>query len=62
MGAFGILYNGARATYAMATHNDELLDKATRSAKKSILSSVIDPIGIFDAVEAASTVADVDDT
>lgn len=62
MGAFGILYNGVRATYAMATHNDELLDKATRSAKKSILRSVIDPIGIFDAVEAASTVADVADT
>lgn len=46
----------------MATHNDELLDKVTRSAKISILRSVIDPIGIFDAVEAASTVADVADT
>lgn len=62
MGAFGILYNFARSTYAIIVHDDELLDVATRCTKKSILRSVVDPIGIFDAVEVVSDVADVVDS
>ena len=55
MGAFGFIYNGARALYGMATDDYEMVDSALEKGKRSMYLSLVDPIGIVDAVDVAAS-------
>lgn len=55
MGAFGFIYHGARAIYGMATDDYEMVDSALEKGKKSMLLSLIDPVGVIDAADVATS-------
>lgn len=48
MGLVGFLYQGGRAIYGMATGNYDIVDEALEKGKRSMLRSLIDPIGVTD--------------
>ena len=48
MGLLGFIYQGGRALYGMATDNYDIVDEALEKGKRSILISLIDPIGVAD--------------
>lgn len=57
MGAIGFIYQGARAIYGMATDNYDIVDEALEKGKRSMLISLIDPIGITDVPDIVGDVA-----
>lgn len=58
MGLLGFLYHGARAGYGMLTDNYDIVDEALEKGKRSMMLSLIDPIGIADVPDVVSTVAE----
>lgn len=55
MGAFGFIFHGARAIYGMATDDYDMVDSALEKGKRSLFLSLIDPIGVVDAVDVAAS-------
>lgn len=55
MGAFGLIYHGARAIYGMATDDYDMVDTALERGKRSLYTTFIDPIGVVDAVDVAAS-------
>lgn len=55
MGAFGFVYHGARALYGMATDDYDMVDSALEKGKRSLFLSLVDPIGVIDAVDVAAS-------
>ena len=55
MGAFGFIYHGARAIYGIATDDYDLVDSSLEKGKRSLYLSLVDPIGVVDAVDVAAS-------
>lgn len=57
MGLLGFIYQGGRAIYGMATDNYDIVDEALEKGKRSMLLSLIDPIGVADVPDIVGDVA-----
>jgi hypothetical protein len=55
MGLFGTVFHGARALYGLVTEDYEMVDSAVEKGKKSMALSLIDPIGVIDVADVASS-------
>ena len=59
MGLIGIVINGARGIYGLATGDYDLVDDATERARKSMFRTLFDPIGVIDVVDVVDVVSDI---
>lgn len=55
MGLFGLVFHGARALYGLATEDYEMVDSAVEKGQESMILSLIDPIGVIDVADVASS-------
>lgn len=55
MGLFGLVFHGARALYGLATEDYDMVDSAVEKGQESMILSLIDPIGVIDVADVASS-------
>ena len=55
MGLIGLVFHGARALYGLATEDYEMVDSAVEKGQESMILSLIDPIGVIDVADVASS-------
>lgn len=58
MGLLGFAYHGIRAGIGMLTDNYDMVDESLEKGKRSMMLSLIDPIGIADVPDVVSSVAE----
>ena len=58
MGILGILYQGGKAVFGMATDNYDIVDEALEKGKRSLYLSLIDPVGLADVPDIVGDVAE----
>lgn len=56
MGLVGVVINGVRGIYGFVTEDYELVEKATEKGRRSMLRTLIDPLGFIDLFDVVDDI------